>query len=263
MKKITLVAIAAAAVFVAGCNKEDVAVEPKIETLDEKMSYFMGHSMASQAKTVEFNLHPELVALAIKDVQGGAEERFTEEQMRATVTTFQTEQKAKREAFMAKRKEEAVKLAETNTVAGTAFLTENGQKEGVVTTESGLQYKVEREGAGPKPKAQDKVLVNYRGTTLEGEEFDSSYSRGEPSEFRVGGLIKGWIEALQLMPVGSKWTLYIPGSLAYGEQGIPNRQNGGFDIEPNKLLVFEMELLEINPTKKAVEAPAEEKPAAE
>ncbi|WP_045856882.1 FKBP-type peptidyl-prolyl cis-trans isomerase [Teredinibacter purpureus] len=262
MKKFTWVAVTAAAALLAGCGGQEEKKEPTFEALNDKVSYILGFNMASQAKTVEFEINPELIALAISEVNTGAEQRFDEEEMRAVMTAFQTEQQAKQQELMAKRQEEVGQMALDNAATGKAFLDENAAKEGVVVAESGsgLQYKIERAGTGAIPTAADTVLVNYRGTTLDGEEFDSSYSRGEPAKFRVSGLIKGWVEALQLMPVGSKWTLYIPGDIAYGDRGIPNRQDG-FDIEPNELLVFEMELLDINPEDKPAE-PVEAQEAA-
>jgi len=143
-------------------------------------------------------------------------------------------------------------------VDGKAFLEENAKKEGVIQTESGLQYEIITAGDGAIPTAKDKVVAHYRGANLAGDEFDSSYERGEPAEFPVGSLIPGWVEALQLMPVGSKWKLYIPGELAYGVGGKMNRQTGEYDIEPNAVLVFDLELLEIKSAAKKPEAPAAE-----
>lgn len=134
-----------------------------------------------------------------------------------------------------------VKVAQENLEAGNAFLEKNKAREGVTTTASGLQYEVITEGTGPKPVAEDMVRVHYHGTLIDGKVFDSSVERGEPAEFPVGGVIQGWVEALQLMPVGSKWKIYLPASLAYGERG------AGGDIQPNSALVFEVELLEILP----------------
>ncbi len=131
------------------------------------------------------------------------------------------------------------KEAQKNLEAGQAFLETNKAKQGVVTLPSGLQYEIMTEGNGPKPTAEDKVKCHYHGTTIDGKVFDSSVDRGEPMEFPVNGVIPGWVEALQLMPVGSKWKLYIPAELAYGERG------AGADIGPNSALVFEVELLEI------------------
>jgi FKBP-type peptidyl-prolyl cis-trans isomerase len=141
--------------------------------------------------------------------------------------------------------------ADKNLADGEAFLKENATKEGVVTTESGLQYKIITAGEGPKPGAEDVVKVHYRGTLLDGTEFDSSYKRNEPVTFPVGGVIPGWVEALQLMPVGSKWELYIPSGLAYGPGG------AGGQIGPNSTLKFEVELLSIEPKKEAAEGAKE------
>jgi FKBP-type peptidyl-prolyl cis-trans isomerase FklB len=127
----------------------------------------------------------------------------------------------------------------TNKQAGDAFLAANKSKEGVVTLPSGLQYKILKAGTGPKPTVSDSVVCNYRGTLLDGKEFDSSYKRGQPATFPVGRVIKGWTEALQLMPVGSKWQLFIPSDLAYGASG------AGGDIGPNATLIFEVELISI------------------
>ena len=148
------------------------------------------------------------------------------------MTELRTEVTQRKEA-------EAKRLAETNKQAGQQFLAANKTKEGVVTLPSGLQYKILKEGTGPKPTTADTVVCNYRGTLLDGTEFDSSYKRGEPATFGVGAVIKGWTEALQLMPVGSKWQLFIPSDLAYGE-----RSPGG-PIGPNSLLIFEIDLLSI------------------
>ena len=130
-------------------------------------------------------------------------------------------------------------IAEKNKKEGDAFLEANKKKDGVITLPSGLQYKIIKEGSGPKPTATQTVKCNYRGTLIDGKEFDSSYKRGEPTEFPVGQVIKGWTEALQLMPVGSKWQLFIPSNLAYGENG------GGSMIGPNAALIFDIELISI------------------
>ena len=141
---------------------------------------------------------------------------------------------------MRKKQEEKMKLAgDANQKEGAAFLAANKTKEGVVTTSSGLQYKVLKQGDGPKPTATDSVVCNYKGTLINGTEFDSSYKRGQPATFPVNGVIKGWTEALQLMPTGSKWQLFVPADLAYGARG------AGQDIGPNATLIFEVELLSI------------------
>ena len=141
---------------------------------------------------------------------------------------------------MAKQDEKMKAVAEPNKKEGEAFLAANKTKEGVITLPSGLQYKVLTEGNGPKPTVTDTVVCNYRGTRINGAEFDSSYKRGEPTSFQVNRVIRGWTEALQLMPVGSKWQLFIPSDLAYGERGTP-----GGDIGPNSALIFEVELISI------------------
>ncbi|HNZ68876.1 MAG: FKBP-type peptidyl-prolyl cis-trans isomerase [Prolixibacteraceae bacterium] len=133
----------------------------------------------------------------------------------------------------------AEKLAQENLEKGNEFLEKNKTREGIVVTESGLQYEIIKEGTGPKPTTEDVVKVHYHGTLIDGKVFDSSVDRGEPAEFPVGGVIQGWVEALQLMPVGSKWKIYLPASLAYGERGT------GGGIDPNSVLIFEVELLEI------------------
>ena len=144
--------------------------------------------------------------------------------------------------------------AEVNKKEGDAFLAANKTKDGVVTLPSGLQYKILTQGTGPKPTPTDSVVCNYKGTLLNGTEFDSSYKRGQPATFPVGGVIKGWTEALQLMPVGSKWQLFVPSDLAYGQRG----PGGG--IGPNSTLVFEVELISIKskpPKDGGAEAPKE------
>lgn len=251
MKKISVIVLAATAVLVAGCNKDTAKAEvkepKKIETLEQKVSYMLGYNMARQAGAVDFKIDPELMAMAVSEVNEGKDQRFTEDEMRATMQAFQTQQQAQRQ-------EKITAMSEQNLQAGKDFLAENAKKDGIVATESGLQYKVVRKGDGPVPTADDMVLAHYSGKTMDGKEFDSSYKRGEPAKFPVGSLIPGWVEALQLMPKGSKWELYIPGDLAYGPGGKMNRQTGEFDIEPNSLLIFELELLDINPSDEAEQA---------
>jgi len=157
-----------------------------------------------------------------------------------------------RDTMMAFEKDMQQKQAETaqkNVAEADKFLAANKTKEGVKSTESGLQYKVLKEGSGAQPKSSDTVTVNYRGTLIDGTEFDSSYKRGQPATFPVGGVIKGWTEALQLMKVGSKLQLFIPANLAYGEQGRPG-------IPPNSLLIFEVELMDVKPPQAGGASPA-------
>lgn len=204
----------------------------ELKTQLDSVSYTIGMSIGKNFKHQLVEINPDVLIQAIKDVLGGNKTILTDEQAQAIMMAFQNELAAKQEA---KNRE----LAEKNKKDGEAFLVENKKREGVVTTGSGLQYKVLKEGNGPKPKAESTVSVHYRGTLIDGTEFDSSFKRGEPATFPVGGVIRGWTEALQLMPVGSKWQLFIPSELAYGERG-----TGGV-IGPNAVLIFEVELLGI------------------
>ena len=225
------VSLAAGLVLMAaGCG----AGEKKIELNDQKakVSYSIGMSLGTDFKAQGIDIDPEVMMQAIKDVSAGGNTLMTEEEVRKTITDFQKDLAAKQEA---KAKEGGVK----NLKDGAAFLAENGKKEGVVTLPSGLQYKIEKKGTGKKPGAKDSVTVHYKGTLIDGTEFDSSYKRGEPVSFPVGGVIPGWTEALQLMEEGSKWQLFIPANLAYGERG------AGAQIGPNSTLIFEVELLKV------------------
>lgn len=167
----------------------------------------------------------------------GKKTAMTEDEAKAALTQLQTDVRQKLDA---KSHEEGA----VNRKEGDTFLAANKTKDGVKTLPSGLQYKVLKEGTGPKPTASDTVTCNYRGTLINGKEFDSSYKRGQPTSFPVGGVIKGWTEALQLMPVGSKWELFIPPDMAYGDRG------AGADIGPGETLIFEVELLSIGEAKK-------------
>jgi FKBP-type peptidyl-prolyl cis-trans isomerase FklB len=197
-------------------------------------SYAIGLSIGAGLRRDGITIDPALLAQGVKDATTGAQPLLTEEQMRQALTQLQAN-------VQAQRAEKAAHAAETNKAEGEAFLKANAAKAGVTTLPSGVQYEIETAGAGPKPKADDVVLCNYRGTLLDGTEFDSSYKRGQPDSFPVGAVIKGWTEVLQKMPVGSKWRVYIPASLAYGEKGAPP------DIGPNAVLSFEIELLSIQP----------------
>lgn len=183
-----------------------------------------------------------IMARAFKDAISGSKTLLTDEEAQATITEMQKEMQGK---MQAKMKEEG----DANKKIGEDFLAANKTKEGVVTLPSGLQYKILTTGSGPKPTASDTVECNYRGTLINGTEFDSSYKRGQPASFPVSGVIKGWTEALQLMPVGSKWQLFIPSDLAYGERG------AGGDIGPDSTLIFEVELLSIKPKADAGKEP--------
>jgi FKBP-type peptidyl-prolyl cis-trans isomerase FklB len=214
--------------------KSDSASPFKSET--DKVSYALGMNIAASLganlKRQNVEVNHDVLIQAIKDGLSGGKTLMTEAEAQNTLRQFMSELQQKQEAKMKE-------AADNNKKEGDAFLAANKTKPGVVTLPSGLQYKIVKEGTGPKPAATDTVTVNYRGTLINGTEFDSSYKRGEPATFPVGGVIKGWTEALQLMPVGSKWELYIPSDLAYGARG------AGADIGPNATLLFEVELLSI------------------
>jgi FKBP-type peptidyl-prolyl cis-trans isomerase len=220
----------------------------EFKSREEKFSYALGMSygtgLGSNLKKQSVDINPNLVIQGFKDGLTGAKTQLTEQEAQAVLQEVGTEV---RKAQQDKQQ----KLGEANKTEGAAFLTANKAKEGVVTLPSGLQYKILTEGKGPKPTATDSVVCNYRGTLINGTEFDSSYKRGQPATFPVTGVIKGWTEALELMPVGSKWQLFIPSNLAYGERG------AGADIGPDATLIFEVELLSIQEkAKEAAKEPA-------
>jgi FKBP-type peptidyl-prolyl cis-trans isomerase FklB len=205
-----------------------------LTTPKDKLSYAIGLSLGKSLKRDEIDVDLAILTRAIKDVLAGNQQLLTDQEMQSTLSALSAELRKKQELKMQQ-------LAEQNKKDGDSFLAANKTKEGVVTLPSGLQYKVLQEGSGPKPAAADMVVVNYRGTLLNGTEFDSSYKRGQPATFGVGQVIRGWTEALQLMPVGSTWQIFIPSDLAYGARG------AGRDIGPNSTLVFEVELVAIQP----------------
>ena len=210
-----------------------------LKTQKEKESYALGMKVGGDLRKQGVNaaVDPAIAARGFKDAMAGTKPALTEDEERAALMQLQTEVRDKQQAKA--HAEGAVARKE-----GDAFLAANKGKEGVVTLPSGLEYKILTEGTGPKPTANDTVTCNYRGTLLNGKEFDSSYKRGHPETFPVGGVIKGWTEALQLMPVGSKWQLFIPADMAYGDRG------AGGDIGPGETLIFEVELLSIGEQKK-------------
>lgn len=198
----------------------------------EKVSYIIGLDIGTNLKRQSVEIDTDILMKGLKDALSGDKPLLSEDEIRESMNAF-------RQEMMKKQAEEAKKLGEKNKKEGESFLAENKGKEGVVTLPSGLQYKVMTEGAGKQPKATDTVTVNYRGTLIDGTEFDSSYKRGQPATFPVGGVIAGWTEALQLMKEGSKWQLFIPSNLAYGEKGAGNV------IGPNAVLIFEVELISV------------------
>jgi FKBP-type peptidyl-prolyl cis-trans isomerase len=203
-----------------------------LKTDKDKVSYALGMNLGTNLHRDSIDIDTAIFLRALKDTLAGGKTLLTESETRAALTQLQTEVRGKQM--------EKMKLAgEANKKEGDSFLTANKTKEGIVTLPSGLEYKILTQGTGAKPAATDTVVCNYRGTLINGTEFDSSYKRGQPAIFPVSGVIKGWTEALQLMPVGSKWQLFLPAELAYGERG-PSPEIG-----PNSTLVFEVELLSI------------------
>jgi len=276
-KKLTIISLMASAVLVAGCKEDAKKAAPKLDTLEQKVSYLIGQNIGGSIKQNGIVLDQDAFILGLNEVKTPAspadQARLAELQKKAPESLTKEEKaeldklkgaaprisqedaekimKEFQENMMKKKEEEAKKLSEGNKAAGEKFLAENKTKEGVQTTASGLQYKIITAGNGVKPKATDTVKVHYTGKLLDGKVFDSSVQRGEPVEFPVSGVIPGWVEALQLMPQGSKWELYIPSDLAYKDvaQG---------PIPPASTLIFEVELLEV----KAAPAPAADEKAA-
>lgn len=231
--KLTLISWVGSVVLAANLMAADQPeAKSAFATPKDKVSYCIGLSMGSSWKKQALDVNPDMVAKGLKEGMSDAKPALTEDEVRQTLMEFQKE-------MMGKQQEKAKVLGEKNKKDGEAFLAENKKKDGVKVTDSGLQYIIEKEGSGVKPSATNTVVANYRGTLLDGTEFDSSYKRGEPAEFPVDGLIKGWTEALQLMNAGSKYKLFIPSELAYGEQG------AGDKIGPNATLIFELELISI------------------
>ncbi|MFO0752095.1 MAG: FKBP-type peptidyl-prolyl cis-trans isomerase [Thermodesulfovibrionales bacterium] len=198
----------------------------------EKVSYSIGLDIGKNMKKQSIDIDPDALAKGLKDALSDSKPLLSDKEIQDTMTAFQKE-------LAAKQEDRTKKLGEKNKKEGEAFLAANKKKEGVKTTASGLQYKVIKAGTGKTPKATDTVTVHYRGTLIDGTEFDSSQKRGQPASFPVNGVIPGWTEALQMMKTGSKWQLFIPSNLAYGERG------AGPLIGPNAVLLFEVELLSV------------------
>jgi len=217
-----------------------------LTTSKQKASYAIGMNWGTGLHRQAIDVDTAALLQGMKDGLAGGKTLLTEDEARAALMQLQKEMQEKQQA-------KAAAEGDANKKEGEAFLAANKGKEGVVTLPSGLQYKILTPGTGPKPTATDSVVCNYKGTLINGTEFDSSYKRGEPATFPVTGVIKGWTEALQLMPVGSKWQLFIPSDLAYGARGTP-----GGPIGPNATLIFEVELMSIkdkNPPPDKVPAP--------
>ncbi len=219
------------AVIFTGCATAQGPVE--LKTPRDKISYSIGMDIGTNFKRQMIDVDPRIMSKGVGDAISGEKPLMTDQEVKEALTALRNE-------LMAKQQDQRKAQGEKNIKEGEAFLAENAKKEGVKTLPDGLQYKVLMEGKGKTPKATDTVTVNYRGTLIDGTEFDSSYKRGEPATFPVNGVIKGWTEALQQMKEGSKWQLFIPSSLAYGERGTQ-----GGPIGPNAVLIFEVELVSI------------------
>ena len=206
----------------------------ELKTTKQKYSYAIGFQIGTGLKRDNADVDVEAIRQGIQDVLSGSKTKVSMEDMQAAVLEMQKTQQAARDAQGEKAKK-----------AGDKFLADNKKKKGVKTLKSGIQYKVIKEGKGAKPTASDSVVAHYKGTLIDGTEFDSSYKRGQPATFGVGQVIKGWQEILPLMPAGSKWQVFIPSDLAYGPRG------AGANIGPNETLVFDIELLEVKSNDKA------------
>lgn len=232
----------------APAAKTGTATKPRtptvltLKTQKDKVSYALGANLGMNLHKQSVDVDAAIIIRGLKDALAGAKLLLTDDEARAALTQLQTD-------LRNKQMEQMKAASELNKKEGTNFLAENKTKDGVVTLPSGLQYKILTEGTGPKPTASDTVTCNYRGTLISGKEFDSSYKRGQPTSFPVTGVIKGWTEALQLMPVGSKWQLFVPTELAYGDRG------AGPDIGPGATLIFEVELVSIQEKAKTEAAP--------
>src|SRR6266496_3299 len=202
---------------------------PQLKDQKDKVSYSIGMQIGFNLGRQKVEVNPDILAAGIKDAISG-KPQLTPDQVKDIMAQFEKDMEQKQK-----------EVGEKNKTEGAKYLEENKKKAGVKTTASGLQYKVVKDGTGAQPKATDMVTVNYRGTLIDGTEFDSSYKRGQPATFPVNGVIKGWTEALQLMKQGSKYQLFIPSNLAYGERAM------GPDIGPNSTLIFEVELQDVKP----------------
>lgn len=198
----------------------------------DKVSYALGLQTGRAFKKHNVKINANLFTKGVTDGMTGKKSLLSDKEIKAVLTQFQKEQ-------MAKMMKQMKQKAEANKTASEKFLAQNKKKPGVVTLKSGLQYKVLKKGTGPKPAAKDTVVVQYEGKLMNGKVFDSSYKRGKPATFPVNGVIKGWQQALQMMPVGSTWMIYIPPQLAYGARGVPGA------IGPNQVLIFKVKLLKI------------------
>lgn len=233
----------------AGDSGQTAEKKLTFETNKQKTSYTIGYNIGNNLKTMGDDFELDIVLQGIKDAFLTGKAQMSSQEMQKTFEEFQQKLNKKRQDQMKKQQEQRKAQGEKNKTGGEAFLKENAKKEGIKVTTSGLQYQVLKAGNGPKPKATDRVKVHYRGSLIDGTEFDSSYKRGKPNTFALNRVVPGWTEGIQLMTVGSKYKLFIPPKLGYKERG------AGRLIGPNAVLIFEVELLGIEP-------PAEKKPPA-
>ncbi len=230
--KLRCTALLALGFLAITASAQDATAPAGPKTPKDKMSYAIGVQVAMSLKSQGIDIDPNVVASGFKDALSGGKLLMTEAELNTTLTALQDQLRQKQAEMLSK-------MAEDNKKAGDAFFAENAKKEGVVTLPSGLQYKILKAGQGSKPAVTDTVSCNYRGTLIDGTEFDSSLPSGKPATFQINGVIPGFKEALQLMPVGSKWQVFIPSGLAYGTAGAGNA------IGPNAALIFEIELVSI------------------
>jgi FKBP-type peptidyl-prolyl cis-trans isomerase FklB len=239
MKLLIIVTAISGVLSLSGFAQEQA---PQLKDLKDKASYSIGLNIGRNFKKQNVELNPDALVAGVKDAVSGKKPALDEAQEREAMMNFQKEMMDKQKA-----------MGEKNEADGKKFLDDNKKKDGVKTTASGLQYKVMKEGNGPQPKASDTVTVDYKGTLIDGTEFDSSYKRGQPATFPLNGVIKGWTEGLQLMKTGGKYQFFIPSDLAYGPRAM------GTDIAPNSTLIFEVELKSVQaaPSATPASSPAE------
>jgi FKBP-type peptidyl-prolyl cis-trans isomerase FklB len=227
---------------------ENKSSAPTLDNQKAKASYAIGMTIGKNLVREGVDVDTDIFLRGLKDAIAGNKLLLTDDEAKSAIQSLQQEANEKQQARLKSQ-------GEANKKEGEAFLAANKSKEGVVTLPSGLQYKIIKQGDGPKPVATDTVVCNYRGTLINGTEFDSSYKRGQPATFPVGGVIKGWTEILQLMPVGSHYQLFVPAELAYGSRP------ASAEIGPNSTLIFDVELLSIKEKPEAAKAPEPSKPA--
>lgn len=246
MKKLLLPLAVVSAISLSACNEKSqtpaadaaaATAEVALSSPEQRLSYGVAQNVAKQMKASGLPLDNAAFVAGFNDVMNDRPARMSDEEIAAEMQAYQ-------DKVMKEKQAEMDKIASENEQAGKVYLEENAKREGVVVTDSGLQYEVVEKGEGAVPTASDRVVVHYAGKLIDGSEFDSSYARNEPAKFGVGQVIPGWTEALQMMPVGSKWKLTIPAELAYGAAGAGGR------IPPNSTLVFDVELLDIDKAEK-------------